>query len=59
VVGLFAGALVLGEPVGLREVAALVLVLGGLAILVGGLSPGRAESPARPAPVSSERREPG
>ena len=40
IVGLFASALVLGEPVGSAEVVALVLVVGGLGILVGGLTGG-------------------
>jgi drug/metabolite transporter (DMT)-like permease len=37
IVGFLTSALVLGEPVGATEITALVLVVGALAILVGGL----------------------
>jgi drug/metabolite transporter (DMT)-like permease len=57
IVGLFASALVLGEPVGSAELLALGLVVSGLGILVGGL-PGRApESLPGPPAVSTTRRE--
>jgi drug/metabolite transporter (DMT)-like permease len=35
-VGLFASAVVLGEPVGSSELLSLLLVVGGLAILLRG-----------------------
>jgi drug/metabolite transporter (DMT)-like permease len=57
IVGLFASALVLGEPVGPAELLALGLVVGGLAILVGELTRGPAESLPAPRAVSTARRE--
>jgi drug/metabolite transporter (DMT)-like permease len=57
VVGLLASALVLGEPVGSAEIAALILVVSGLAILIGGLRGGRRESPPGRAAVSTPGRE--
>jgi drug/metabolite transporter (DMT)-like permease len=57
IVGLFTSALVLGEPVGMPEIVALVLVVGGLAILIGGMASGAAESPTGSGAVSTiERR---
>ena len=41
IVGLFASAVVLGEPVGAAELLALLLVVGGLAILLRGAAAGR------------------
>lgn len=60
IVGLFTSALVLGERVGPAELLALVLVVGGLGILVGGLTSGRGRAPeslAGPQAVSTARRE--
>jgi drug/metabolite transporter (DMT)-like permease len=57
IVGLFASALVLGEPVGPSELVALTLVVAGLAILVGGLAVRGPESLAEPRGVSTIRRE--
>jgi drug/metabolite transporter (DMT)-like permease len=57
IVGLLASALVLGEPVGSAELLALVLVVGGLGILVGGLTRGTVESPPGSRAVSTARRE--
>jgi drug/metabolite transporter (DMT)-like permease len=57
IVGLFAGALLLGEPVGARECLALVLVVAALGIPVGQLAGRNAESlPPRPA-VPTARKE--
>jgi drug/metabolite transporter (DMT)-like permease len=56
IVGLFASALVLDEPVGPAELIALVLVLGGLVILIGGMATGAAESLPRPAGGSTVKR---
>jgi len=56
IVGLFTSALVLGEPVGMPELVALVLVVGGLAILIGGMAVGAAESPAGSRAVSTGKR---
>ena len=45
VMGVFSGALMLGEPLGWREAAALVLVLGGLGLVLmprGGAAPRQA-----------------
>lgn len=44
-VGVFSGALLLGEPVGWRELTALLLVIGGLASVL--LLPGRLGRPSR------------
>ena len=41
IVGLFASAVVLGEPVGSAELLALLLVVGGLAILLRGAGAAR------------------
>jgi drug/metabolite transporter (DMT)-like permease len=38
VVGVFSSALLIGEPVGAAELAALALVVCGLAVLLGGPS---------------------
>jgi drug/metabolite transporter (DMT)-like permease len=57
IVGVFASALVLGEPVGPAELLALALVVGALAILVGGLGPRAQESAAGPRAVSTVRRD--
>ena len=57
IVGLFASAVVLGEPVGLAEMLALLLVVGGLAILLRELTAGAAEPLAGPRAVSTARRE--
>jgi drug/metabolite transporter (DMT)-like permease len=57
IVGLFASALILGEPVGPAELLALVLVVAGLAVLVGGLKTGVPESLRRPRAISTARRE--
>jgi drug/metabolite transporter (DMT)-like permease len=57
IVGLFASALILGEAVGSAELLALVLVVGGLGILVGGLTSGGAESLPGPRAVSTVGRE--
>jgi drug/metabolite transporter (DMT)-like permease len=46
IVGLYTSALLLGERVGVAEVVALVLVVGGLGILVGGMTRGAPESPS-------------
>jgi drug/metabolite transporter (DMT)-like permease len=56
IVGLFTSALVLDEPVGPAELIALVLVLGGLVILIGGMATGAAESLPRPAGISTAKR---
>jgi len=56
IIGLFASALVLGEPVGSAEILALVLVVSGLAILVGGLTGTTLESLPGPPAVSTTRR---
>ena len=40
VVGVFSAALVIGEPVGATEIAALVLIVGSLAIVLGPRMPG-------------------
>jgi drug/metabolite transporter (DMT)-like permease len=55
VVGLLTSALVLGEPVGPTELTALVLVVGALAIVVGGLRGGTAASLLRPRAVTGAR----
>jgi drug/metabolite transporter (DMT)-like permease len=57
IVGVFASALVLGEPVGPAELLALGLVVAGLAILVLGLAPRVPESPAGTRAVSIVRRD--
>ena len=57
IVGLFASALVLAEPVGSAELVALVLVVGGLGILVSGLTGGASESFPGPRTVPTTRRE--
>jgi drug/metabolite transporter (DMT)-like permease len=57
IVGVFASALVLGEPVGPAELLALALVVGGLAILVRGFEPRTRESAAGPRAVSTGRRD--
>jgi len=57
IVGVFASALVLGEPVGPAELLALGLVVGGLAILVRGLAPRDPESPVGTRAVSTVRRD--
>lgn len=57
IVGLFASALVLREPVGPAELLALVLVVIGLGILVGGLATRAPESLSRPRAVSTLGRE--
>ena len=57
IVGLFASALVLGEPVGSAELVALVLVVGGLGILVSELTGGAPESLPGPRAVSTSGRE--
>ena len=55
IVGLFTSALVLGEPVGSAEVVALVLVVAGLGILVGGLAAEAPESlPGAPGRLKSQ-----
>jgi drug/metabolite transporter (DMT)-like permease len=59
IVGLFGSALLLGEPVGPPELVALVLVVGGLAILVRGLTTREPESLPEPRPVSTARRTSG
>jgi drug/metabolite transporter (DMT)-like permease len=56
IVGLFTSALVLGEAVGPAELVALVLVVGGLAVLVGGMTAGAAESPPGRRAVSTAKR---
>ena len=56
IVGLFTSALVLGEPVGPAEIVALVLVVCGLAILIGGMAAGAAESLPRSADISRAKR---
>jgi drug/metabolite transporter (DMT)-like permease len=57
IVGVFASALVLGEPVGPAELLALALVVGGLAILILGLrAPGAPESVVGRRAVSTVRR---
>jgi drug/metabolite transporter (DMT)-like permease len=56
IVGLFGSALVLGEPVGHAEIAALILVVSGLAILIGGLRGGWLEVPPGRATVSTRGR---
>ena len=58
IVGLFTSALVLGESVGPAELTALVLVVSGLGILIGGLTGGAAESLPGARAVSTSRREP-
>jgi drug/metabolite transporter (DMT)-like permease len=58
IVGLFASALVLGEAVGPAELTALVLVVSGLGILIGGLARPAAESFPRARAVSTDRRAP-
>ena len=57
IVGLLTSALVLGEPVGPSEIAALVLVLAGLGILLASLTGPAAESLPAPRPVSNLGRE--
>jgi len=57
IVGLFASALVLGESVGSAEIMALILVVGGLGILVGGLTGRASESLSGSRAVSTARRE--
>jgi drug/metabolite transporter (DMT)-like permease len=57
IVGLFASAAILGEPVGPAELFALVLVVAGLAVLVGGLRPRVPESLRQPRAVSTIGRE--
>jgi drug/metabolite transporter (DMT)-like permease len=59
IVGLFASALVLGEPVGRAELLALVLVVSGLAILAGELTGRTRESLPGPRAVSRAGRDPG
>jgi drug/metabolite transporter (DMT)-like permease len=59
IVGLFGSALLLGEPVGPAELVALVLVVGGLAILVRGFKRREPESLPEPRPVSTARRTSG
>jgi drug/metabolite transporter (DMT)-like permease len=58
IVGLFASAVALREPVGSAELLALVLVVSGLGILVGGLTGSGSESVSRSPAVSTARREP-
>jgi drug/metabolite transporter (DMT)-like permease len=58
IVGLFTSALVLGEAVGPAELTALVLVVSGLGILIGGLAGQAAESFPRARAVSTDRRAP-
>ena len=58
IVGLFTSALVLGEAVGPAELTALVLVVAGLGILIGGLTGRAAESFPRARVVSTDRRAP-
>jgi drug/metabolite transporter (DMT)-like permease len=58
IVGLFTSALLLGERVGVAEVVAVVLVVGGLSILVGGLTRGAPESPSGSRAVSTFGRAP-
>jgi drug/metabolite transporter (DMT)-like permease len=57
IVGLFASALVLDEPVGSAELVALVLVVSGLGILVGELTTRAPESLPGPPGISTARRE--
>jgi drug/metabolite transporter (DMT)-like permease len=58
IVGLFTSALVLGEPVGTAELVALVLVVGGLGVLIGGLTAAAPEShPAGRAVSTAKRRQ--
>ena len=59
IVGLFGSALLLGEPVGSAELVALVLVVGGLAILVRDLNGGVPESLPKSRPVPTARRSSG
>jgi drug/metabolite transporter (DMT)-like permease len=59
IVGLFASALVLGEPVGPAELLALVLVVSGLAILARELTGRTRESLPGPRAVSRARRDSG
>ena len=56
IVGLFTSALVLGEPVGPAEILALVLVVSGLGILIGGMGAGPVESPPGSLAVSTVKR---
>ena len=58
IVGLLTSALVLGEPIGAIELAALVLVVGALAILVGGLTGPVTESLPGAEAISPVRRRP-
>lgn len=48
VIGLFSGALVLGEPVGWREITALILVCGAVGLVL--IRPGTTEEPVAEAP---------
>ncbi len=56
IVGLFTSALVLGEPVGPAELLALVLVLGGLGVLIGGMAIETTESLPGSRAVSTAKR---
>ena len=56
IVGLFASAVILRETVGSAEILALILVLAGLGILVGGLADRAPESLPGPRPISTAGR---
>jgi drug/metabolite transporter (DMT)-like permease len=58
IVGLFTSAVVLGEAVGLAELTALVLVVSGLTVLIGGLTGRAAESFSGARAISTDRRAP-